>query len=271
MGKNPLWEYLDACTLLASFEMEVAKEFGETDELYSFRRLVSRKVMSNLEKSFHDKWGKWSEWLDKQLNSFIPFANVLGREDEPIDDSDGSKTIVYSKASFTSKDLVQCLIDDASKNDISLDIVLLHDFLIGNATAPPRYFQSVEKEVVKEVEKIIEVEVLPKVYFKNQADKSHASGNLKTDAFWKFLLDDLSGECTCTKKQASERLYKDKYLEDVKYLKRETGYKYLMMTRKVSKAIKEIEKDKSSGFNRHENTKGFSHSKIPTCKKHKSK
>jgi hypothetical protein len=255
--------------------MEVAKEFGESDELYSFRRLVSRKVMSKLEKSFHDKWGKWSEWLEKQMNSYIPFVNVLGREDEPINDSDGSKTILYSKASFNRKDLMQCLTEAVASKEIVLDMQEFENFLKGKAIAPHRFIHTVvkvvEKEVVKEVEKIIEVEVLPKVYFKNQADKSHASGNLKTDAFWKFLLDDLSGECTCTKKQASERLYKDKYLEDVKYLKRETGYKYLMMTRKVSKAIKEIEKDKSSGFNRHENTKGFSHSKIPTCKKHKSK
>jgi hypothetical protein len=194
MGSNPLWEYLDACTLLASFEMEVAKEFGESEELYSFRRRVSRKVMSKLEKSFHDKWGEWSEWLEKQLDSYIPFVNVLGREDEPIDDSDGSKTIVYFKASFNRKDLMQCLTEAVASKEIVLDMQEFDNFLKGKAIAPHKFIHTVEKIVEKIVEKEVKVPMSRKDMAKALSSDRNPIPKGKVEA---YVLEQFEKGCTC--------------------------------------------------------------------------
>ena len=67
--------------------------------------------------------------------------------------------------------------------------------------------------------------------------------------------------------EARERIFRDKYLNDEKYLKAETGYKKIMLDREITKALLQIH-EQQSGINRFNNTKGFSAKKVPACKKH---
>lgn len=256
MGKSSVWTFSDACVLLTSFELEVAGKFGDTDELHeiSRRNIMVSDSLTALEHDFKDTHWKWFMTLNKALSGgHVPFVNVPDGEEDmpPLDIPEGCGIPVQGCGVFFRDLLLQYLEDSSALSSSGIDLENLNDYLLGDGKAPSKYQDTKLRD-----------------YFSEQAKKRHDSVKDLKKGLVDFLLSDLAGGCTCTKKQAVDRIYKGKYDQDEAVLKKKTAYGLLMFSRKVSEAIKQIEKNEKSGLNRHENTEGFSYDKIPACKKH---
>lgn len=254
LGRCHSWTTWDAKVMLASFEMESAGEFGDTQELFRFNVPADVDLLEGVEKTFHEKWSKWDAYIfPKMLSRKLPYANTpsVDAPDSPVD-------IVCEDldcCNISPKELIKCISADIKAEELSLDLNLLIEFLRGNSNAPSRMITKSQKEALSEA-------------CRENAQKCHDADKPKHDALWQFLMDDLAGGCTCTKRQACDRIYRVRYRNDETYLKAQTGYKKLEFTRRVSEALIAIEKRDKTGINRHENTEGFKIKNVPPCTKH---
>jgi len=257
MGRNPVWQLHDAVNLLTSFEMEQAGAFGETDELVEIKTLFSViEPLSDIETAYDKVSTRWTELLHKALwDEEIPYANIpKNGEVEPVLPEGAGRTVTDT-GSFARDELLLFLVRGVDAGDIELDLAVFRKYLLGQGNAPATDTLQ-EKDVVSR-------------HMKDLAQRSHDNEKPKQEALRKFLKEDLSGGCTCTKLQAVERIFRDKYREDEAYLKAQTGFKKLMFSRQVSKALIQIEEEEKTGVNRHENTDGFNRLNVPPCLKHK--
>ncbi|PLX83663.1 MAG: hypothetical protein C0617_11050 [Desulfuromonas sp.] len=268
-ASNPVWTFWNTVVMMASFETEIVGGFGETDEFFIVdREAVINNGLNNeydrdltpVEQVFDEKYGKWNKCIfDALAHGGVKHVDVPTSDYENYEE-EGVVSVDSKMGSFSRDDFLSWLSKSAKGGKIDVDIDALFEFLNGRGSAPSR----------KEVE-IKVVELSPSEHHRRNAIKRHEVDKPKHKELKEFLMADLSGGCTCTKRQACERIFRDKYRSSETYLKSETGYAYLSFTREVTGALKRIENQEKTGINRHENTSGFSMSKVPPCTKHPAK
>lgn len=259
-GDFRIWTYDDAVNILASFELECSGQFGDSLELISINRtnMFSFGNPNEIEKKYTDVWTKWNDKLRTALwNGELLYCNVPGYDDEPFDLPEDAGKTVETYSAFRCRDLLRYINHLVKNGELNFNIREFINALNGNSNAP-------------ETTRIVNVEIPPSDYLRKTAKKRHEPDKLKHKSLEMYLLDDLSGTCTCTVRQARERIFRDKYNDDPDYLKAETGYSKIMFDREVTKALKEIQK-LHGGINRLTKTEGFIAKKVPACKKHPQK
>lgn len=259
-GNLSVWTYHDLALMLAAVETETSGVYGDSKELFPVRGSIIDDSYSKIEKIYHDNYDKWLDYIMAGIKSGkISYVNLYGKNEKiPYMDEDATNNLSIEYCCINAGDFWGYLGDDSDSGKIAFDIDDFAAFMSGEGDAPS------SKVLIEKVP------ALPSDYHKKLAEARHDPDKAKKEKLILFLTFDLSDGCTCTKKQACDRIFKDKFGGNENNLKRDTGYKYLMFTRKVSKVLKEIEKD--TKINRHENTDGFSYDKLPpTCIKHTRK
>jgi len=257
-GNCMVWEADDLAVVMAAFKTEMSGVYGNSEELFPIRRLIFDNSHSDTEETFCDNYSKYFRIILKALGSqSIQYANVISKKDPEPEEENARAVVSKGLCCINTRDFLDYLIDNINSIDPEFDLDKFGQFLDGEGTAPS------EKIVISQDKTLSE-------HMRDVAKERHKKSEPLKHSLVNFLAEDLSGGCTCTKRQACDRIYKEFYNNDEKRLKNDTGFGFLSFTRKVSKAIQQAEI--GTGVNRHENTEGFSPDKLPTtCSKHPKK
>lgn len=276
-GDCSVWEVRDLAIILSAFELELSGLYGDFRELFPVRRLIFDDSHNVIEEAYKDNFSKWLSYIMRSLSSeTIEFHNINSKND-PIEAADDEGIMIsIGSCCLNAKDFGEYLCADVDSGKIDFDVDKFADFLSGDGSAPS--FKEVVSpmpvaEPAEPAEPVKNEKEIISDYFRGLRSVNLDKTKDKKVKLMKDLTEDLSGECTCTKKQAVDRIFKDKFGGSVDILKDKTGFRHLSFTRKVSSVLIEIEesKDPENRINRHENTEGFSYAKLPPCEKHPMK
>lgn len=243
MGRSLVWTYWDAGVLLSSYEMEVSGEFGTSKDLVSIRRFPSVGEITDVEKLFHGKWSKWTEWLqDEMYAGNLAFVNVPNRSVPEELPEVGVTSISQDRGTFSRDELLAALSVAAEAGKTDLDIVQFYKFLRGEGTAPGGYL----KDKAAKLDSARKINNKPK----DKNPKQSARGKAGAKGRWsesyetkgvveKYALEMDSQGCTCNHAQLAMTIHEHAVDENGKALLGKSEMSLDVVKKTVKKLFKE--------------------------------